>query len=185
MERTIFDNCKIHPSAYIGPYCIIGGPAENRKTWPSDGFALYSNYNVVISENSKLTGSNTVDAGTVRPTQIGANCMLMKSVHVGHDAIIEDNVTIACHALIGGFAVICQGANIGLNATIHQRCVIPPFCMIGMGAVVTKTASMQPFDVWVGNPAKYLKFNEWAVKHYRFSDDEVKTIISDFNQKVY
>ena len=84
----------------------------------------------------------------------------MKHSHVGHDAFINSGVTISCGAKIGGHAEICEGANIGLNATIHQRLMVPEYCMIGMGAVVTKKTQMIPQQKYAGNPAKWLGVNE-------------------------
>lgn len=157
MARETF----IHPTAvignkvtigegcYIGPFCIIGYPAEHRKLWGTE-----SEYGVIIGDNVIMTGHCTVDAGTAYETIIGHNVMMMKGSHVGHDAIIHQNVTIACGAKIGGHCVIFHDSNIGLNAVIHQKVAIQYGCMIGMGAVVTKKAEMKPYRKYAGNPAR-------------------------------
>lgn len=157
-------------AAYIGPYCIIGHPAENRATWPERPFG------VTLGQDTVLTGHCTVDAGTIRDTYIGDKCLLMKGVHVGHDAIIGNNVTLSCHAIIGGYVVIGEGCNIGLGAIILPRQHIPPYCMIGAGAVVTKTAEIKPFGVWVGSPARFLKFNQVAVERFGLTAEQVTKI---------
>jgi UDP-N-acetylglucosamine acyltransferase len=51
------------------------------------------------------------------------------------------------------------GANIGMNAAIHQKQVIGSYAMVGMGAVVTKLANVEPGSVFAGNPARYLNKN--------------------------
>lgn len=170
----------IHPSAllqntkiraeYVGPYCIIGYPAENIKTWPETPFG------VSLGTDTVLTGHVTIDAGTIRDTFIGDKCLLMKGVHVGHDAVIGNNVIISCHAIIGGHVVVSEGCNIGLGAIILPRQHIPPYCMIGAGAVVTKTAEIKPFGVWMGNPARFHKFNHVAVERFGLTAEQVTQI---------
>ena len=160
-ERFPFNN--IHPTALIaegvqigrgntiGPYCVIGFPAE-WKGREVEG-------KVVIGDNNTITGLVTIDSGTDNPTLIGNNCYLMKGVHIGHDAKIFNGVTISCGAKIGGHARIYDQANIGLNACIHQNQVIKPGAMIGMGAIVTKKLVVEAFKTYAGNPAKLIGEN--------------------------
>lgn len=143
-------NVTIGDNVYIGPYCIIGYPAEHKEFWDSPIGQ------VKIGDNVVLTGHVTIDAGTINATIIRDNVWMLKHSHVGHDCIIDDNVTISCGAKIGGHAYIGVGCNIGLNAVIHQKQAIPRNCMIGMSAVVTKVLNMKPNSKYVGNPAKYL-----------------------------
>lgn len=136
----------------IGPYCLIGLPPE----WKGKEF---NEGKVLIGHNNRITGLVTIDSGAVL-TIIGCNCYLLKSVHIGHDAAISNNVTIACGAKIGGHAVILNDCNIGLNAVIHQRQIIAEGCMIGMAAVVTKNLKTFAYQKYVGNPARLLGDND-------------------------
>lgn len=156
-DTAIIHMTGIGEQVYIGAYCLIGEPAENRATWPN------SSHYVEIQDGAILCGLVTVDAGTVRNTVIGKRSMLMKGVHVGHDAIIGEDCTLACGAKIGGHVVLGRGVNIGLNAVIHPRVTVPQGCMIGAGAVVTKTTEMKPFCCYVGNPARFLRWNQKAI----------------------
>lgn len=149
---VIYPGVTIEEGVTIGPLCIIGAPPE----WKGheDGHK-----GVVIQTGTVITGMVTIDAGSERPTIIGRNCYIMKHAHVGHDAIIDDGVTISCGAKIGGHTIIGNGCNIGLNAVIHQKQQIAPGCMIGMGAVVTKKLDTVPYKVYAGNPAKLIGDN--------------------------
>jgi UDP-N-acetylglucosamine acyltransferase len=149
---VIGPNVEIEDDVYIGPHCIIGFPAE----WK--GKEEYG-IGVVICSGARLTGLVTVDSGVERRTVIGRNCYLMKHSHVGHDAILQEGVTVSCGAKIGGHTFIGPHCNIGLNAVIHQKHVIAEGCMIGMGAVVPKSLSTGAYGVYVGNPAQFLKNN--------------------------
>lgn len=150
----------IHPTAvigpnvslgygnYIGPYCIIGYPAEHKEFW---GGPVGK---VIIGDNNHFTGLVTIDAGTEGITIIHNNVWMLKHSHVGHDARIQDDCTISCGAKIGGHAILGNNVNVGLNACIHQRVIVPGGCMIGMGAIVTKKTSLQPNRKYAGVPAR-------------------------------
>lgn len=150
---VIGDNVEIGKNVYIGPYCIIGYPAEHKFFW---GKELGR---VIIGDNCVITGHVTIDAGTESSTIIEDDCWLLKHSHVGHDAHIQGNTTISCGAKIGGHAKIGPNCNIGLNACIHQRVVVPEGCMIGMNAAVTKKLEMQPYRKYAGVPAKDIGSN--------------------------
>lgn len=149
----IGSNVKLGKNNYIGPYCIIGFPAEHKAYW--DGPIG----EVVIGDNNKFTGLVTIDAGTVDVTTIGNNCWFLKHSHVGHDAQIKDGTVLSCGVKIGGHAIIENNCNIGLNATIHQRMTVPEGCMIGMNAVVTKKSVLNKYKKYAGVPVKEIGDN--------------------------
>jgi UDP-N-acetylglucosamine acyltransferase len=153
----------IHPTAiigknvilgdnnYIGAYCIIGDPAEHKKHWDEEKGKVY------IGNNNIITGLVTIDAGTKDITFIGNNCFIMKHAHIGHDCLIQDNVTISCGAKIGGHSIIKNNSNIGLNAVLHQFSIIEQGCMIGASAFFK--GQTKEFSKYAGVPAKYLSPN--------------------------
>jgi acyl-[acyl carrier protein]--UDP-N-acetylglucosamine O-acyltransferase len=147
----IYDNVVIEENVHIGPYCIIGAPAEWKGKESTKG--------VRIGYGSILTGLVTVDAGVEQTTFVGPKCYIMKHAHIGHDAFIYNDVTVSCGAKIGGHAIIGKNNNIGLNAVVHQKKEIPPNCMIGMGSVITKGLVMKAGMKYAGNPAKLLGEN--------------------------
>jgi UDP-N-acetylglucosamine acyltransferase len=149
----IYPNCEIHESAYIGPYCIIGAPPEDKKTFPDGGKG------VVIGEGAVLHGHVTVDSGTKIKTEIMDGAWLMKGVHVGHDAVIGTEAILSCHVLIGGWVCVGQYTNIGLGAVVHQRVTIPPRCMIGMNSTVIKKSEMKDGGKYAGSPIRYIGEN--------------------------
>lgn len=149
----IGQNVIIEDDVYIGPYCVIGMPAEYKGKEDID-------MGVRIRVGARLTGLVTVDSGVERQTEVGENCYIMKHSHVGHDCILQNNVTISCGAKIGGHTVIREFSNIGLNAVIHQRQVIARGVMIGMGSVVTKGLITERDKKYAGNPAKYIGEND-------------------------
>jgi UDP-N-acetylglucosamine acyltransferase len=146
----IYEGVELGDNIYIGPYCIIGAPAEHKAYWDKPIGK------VKIGDGCVLTGHVTIDAGTEDVTTLGECVWMLKHAHVGHDAWIGNNVTISCGAKIGGHTIVRSNCNIGLNAVIHQKQEIAPSCMIGMGAVVTKKLKTEPYTKYAGNPAKEL-----------------------------
>lgn len=146
------ENVVIEDDVYIGPYCVIGFPAE----WKGKE---HNDLGVLIKKGTRITGLVTIDSGVNYRTEIGENCYLMKHSHVGHDAIIQDGATISCGAKIGGHCVIGRNVNIGLNAVVHQKVIIHDGCMVGMGAAVTKKLKTEPFQKYAGVPAKWIGIN--------------------------
>jgi len=155
-------NCYIHPTTlladnviveddvYIGPYCVIGFPPEWR------GREDLENKGVLIKKGTRITGLVTIDAGVDKQTTIGENCYLMKHSHVGHDAVLQDGVTLSCGAKIGGHSIIGQKSNIGLNAVIHQKVTVPEGCMIGASGFVGKKSSLKANFKYAGVPVREL-----------------------------
>jgi UDP-N-acetylglucosamine acyltransferase len=146
-------NVTIEDDVYIGPYCVIGMPAEWKGKEDID-------QGVLIKKGTRITGLVTIDSGVDRITTIGENCYLMKHSHVGHDAQLKDNVTLSCGAKIGGHSIIESNTNIGLNAVIHQKVIVPEGCMIGASAFVGKKSILKPFHKYAGVPVKELGTNE-------------------------
>jgi acetyltransferase-like isoleucine patch superfamily enzyme len=60
-------------------------------------------------------------------------------------------------AYIAGRVRINNYASIGANATIFPDITIGEGAIVGAGSVVTK--NVNPYEIVVGNPAKFLKFN--------------------------
>lgn len=176
MASNIHPSAKIHYTAVIGanvdiganveigPYCVIGLPGEHREAWGTD-------MGVIIDDNCVLTGLVTVDAGIEAATRIGQGAFIMKHAHVGHDAVIGNQVTIACGAKIAGHVRIDDHANIGLNAVIHQRHHIPTWAMIGMGAVVPLKLKVLQGRTYAGNPATLLGINKKAPESIAYASN--------------
>lgn len=150
----IGNNVILGDNNYIGAYCIIGDQAEHKKYWDQPKGI------VIIGYNNIITGLVTIDAGTIQPTIIQNNCFIMKHAHIGHDCLLENNVTISCGAKIGGHSVIKEYSNIGLNAVLHQFTIIEQGCMIGASAFIK--GATEEFTKYAGVPARKIGTNEYS-----------------------
>lgn len=193
----------IHPTAvidetavlgegnYIGPYCLIGKdvqigdnnrleahcsigmPPEHRDFWTS------TYQSVIIGNNCIIREYAAVNSGTVTNTIIGNDVSLLHACYVAHDCVVGNNVTISGNSAMGGHCIIHDGANIGLNVSIHQYSVIGHYSMLGMGTVITKKSKVEPIKTYVGNPARYLKPNQYAVTKNNLTVQDIER----FNQE--
>lgn len=144
-------NVKIGDNNYIGPYCIIGDQAE------SVDWIQKSTNEVIIGNNNHFFKQVSIDGGTEQKTSIGDFNYFLKNAHVGHDATINNYVRLSCNSCIGGWSVLLDSVNVGLNASIKPRLIIGENVRIGMNAAVTKNAEKD--YIYVGVPAKILKKN--------------------------
>lgn len=119
--------------------------------------------------------------------RIGANCNICSHVFVESDVVIGDRVTIKCgvqlwdgltiedDAFVGPNVTftndryppsddfsrkiertrIGKGASLGANATILPGVVVGEGAMVGAGSVVTK--DIPAGELWLGNPARFIR----------------------------
>ncbi len=136
-----------------------------------------------IGEDTKIWQFCVVLPGA----RIGRDCNICSHCFVENEVVVGDRVTIKCGVqLWDGITVaddVCIGANvtftndlyprsknpdwqqvktqikrgasIGANATILGGVTIGENALIGAGSVVTK--SVPPNEIWVGNPAHFLR----------------------------
>lgn len=153
LTALIEKNVIIEEDVYIGPYCIIGFPAE----WKNKES---ENKGVIIKKGSRLTGFVSVDSGAERTTIIGENAYIMKHAYIAHDCVIGNNVTISAGVKIAGYSNLSDNINLGMGVCIHQKSNLPEGIMIGMNGVVTKKSILQPYQKYAGSPIKHIGSNE-------------------------
>ncbi len=164
----------------IGPYCVLQGPLSmgNDNFLSSHvsiggaaevhGHLFVPSWREESEEGGVVVGSRNIfkqfvslDTGWQQQSVVGDDCMFMSSVHVSHDAIIGNLVTISCGALIAGHTVVEDHATIGLGAAVHQKLVIGAGAMVGMQAAVTR--DLPPYAVSMGAPAKPSRLNTFRL----------------------
>lgn len=59
---------------------------------------------------------------------------------------------------MGAYIKMGKGSNVGLNATVLEYKTIGQFSVVGMGSVLTK--NVPDNEIWVGNPAHFLRVAE-------------------------
>ncbi|HIL26016.1 MAG TPA: hypothetical protein EYG21_01265 [Nitrospinaceae bacterium] len=148
----VSDNVTIGDGTQIYGHCSIGTPGESIHYVPPEGSGVIIGKNCIIREF--VTINNNL--GEYK-TKVGNGCYLMSKSHMGHDAVLEDNVVLCTGAKIGGHAVVGAFSYVGLNACTHQRSELGKYCIIGAMAFF-KGRSIDGIS-WMGVPAKPKKVN--------------------------
>ena len=108
-------------------------------------------------------GAGTVIcAGTILTTDIrlGNHVQINLDCTVGHDAEMEDYVTLAPGVHISGRVRICKGAYVGTGACVIPGVTIGAAATIGAGAVVVR--DVPTGETQVGIPAKVINRDKTA-----------------------
>jgi UDP-N-acetylglucosamine acyltransferase len=168
---VIVGPCRIGNGNWIGPHVSLGGPAEYKGgPLPVGWEGELGEHGVVIGDRNTFREYVSVNQGYEdENTIIGDDNYFMGQSHVAHDCVVHDNVTMTSSVQLAGHCHIWSWVNLGLGTVVHQRNVIGPGAMVGMGSVVRKPVG--PFVTVFGNPARVRKIN--AVGLSRRGCDEV------------
>lgn len=189
----IGENVVLGKNNIIGPYCYITGETtigdgNNFEAFCSIG-TIAEDFSkdvkvgdIFIGDDNVFREFTTINLGTSRSTIIASRVKMLRGSHVGHDSIISNDVVLSCNVLIGGHSIIYKGANIGLGAMVHQFSKIGAYCMVGMGAVVTKKTICEPGYTFVGNPAHRIGVNTTGLLRNEVSLDEIHKLRMLFNK---
>ncbi|WP_440616738.1 acyltransferase [Cysteiniphilum sp. 6C5] len=119
----------------------------------------------LIGENCNICSHCLIE----NRVSIGNNVTIKSGVQVWDGVTLEDDVFIGPNVTFTNDkkpiskqflaeypeTVIKKGASLGANSTILPGVIVGEYAMIGAGSVVTK--SIPAREVWVGNPAKFLR----------------------------
>lgn len=140
------------------PFCTVGLEPQDLKYRGEET-------RTVIGPRTKIREHASIHRGTVTGsgiTRIGADCLLMATVHVAHDCVVGDGVVIANNVALGGHVEIGDGAIIGGNAALLQ------FTRVGQGAMVGGltgvTRDVVPYARVFGTRAALLGLNLIGLK---------------------
>ena len=118
-----------------------------------------------IGENCNICSHCLIE----NEVKIGNNCTIKSGVQIWDGIELEDNVMVGANVSFTNDMYprsknkkwnllktkVCKGASIGAGSTILPGLIIGENAMVGAGSVVTK--SIPAGELWVGNPAKFLR----------------------------
>jgi sugar O-acyltransferase (sialic acid O-acetyltransferase NeuD family) len=123
----------------------IAAPATRRRIVHTIGTEVGSGFPTLIHPQVLLDETVTIGPGSVlfpgllvgTDVRIGSHVFTHHHVHLGHDSVLEDFVTIAPGSVVGGGAHIGEGAELGMGTRVLPKIRIGRWARIGAGAVVT------------------------------------------------
>lgn len=129
---------------------------------------------IKIGKNNIIREYVTIQPGTAADkmyTLIGDECLLMASVHIAHDCVVGNHVTMANNATLAGHVTIGDYAVIGGLAAIHQRVTIGPHAIIGGMSGVE--SDVIPYGNVKGDRAYLNGLNIVGMKRHGFSREDI------------
>lgn len=148
---------RIGDRAYIGAHSMIGGAPQHRGSYPAPTSAPMRFAGVEVGADSCVREYVTIHHGVITETRVGDGVLLMAGCHIAHDCQIRDGVTMGSFSILGGLTVIDERVTFGQGVVTH------PFALIGEGAMVGLNSSVVrdvlPFQKVAGAPAKLLGSN--------------------------
>lgn len=171
----------IGDGCWIGPGCVIGTPPEisslpHNRAWDGE----LDHHGVEIGPRTVVRELSTIHQGSYRPTKIGADCWILNRVYVAHDCQVGDRVTLSAGTSVGGHVLIGAGVNVGMNAVVHQRRVIGPGAMVGMGSSVTR--DVPPYAMAYGSPVRLHGANTVGMQRAGVDAVDVDALAAEYSR---
>jgi UDP-N-acetylglucosamine acyltransferase len=123
------------------PFCAVGVAPQDLK-YKGEPTALEMGDENTIRECVTIS-RGTVGGGGV--TRLGSGCLLMASVHIGHDSQVGSHCILANCATLAGHVIIEDYVTLGAFCPVHQHCIVGTYSFIGGGTIVTQ--DVLPFSL--------------------------------------
>lgn len=162
-EYHVFGGCE-YLSALEDVYavCAVGSSNVRKKIIEklkdtSVKFATLVDPSVLYSNSVKIGEGAIVCAGTIITVDvnIGDHVIVNLDSTIGHDAVIDDFVTIYPSVNVSGNVLIGECSELGTGTQIIQGKKVISNTIIGAGAIVVKDCIES--GTYVGSPAKKIK----------------------------
>ncbi len=164
-------NTEIGEDNQIFPFAVLGAVPQDLKYRGEDT-------RLIIGSRNTIRESVTMNLGTVQGggvTRLGDGCLVMGSVHLGHDAIVGNSCILANFCALAGHVVLEDYVILGGQSGVAQ------FSRIGAHAYVAGQVGVEkdvpPFSIVVGSrPAQVKGCNIVGLKRRGFSTDVIQKI---------
>lgn len=168
---SVGEHCQIYP------FATVGAASQDRKYGGERALTRVGNRTVLREYVSiqRATGHGEV-------TAVGDDCLLLAYVHIAHNCVLGNGVTMSNLAQLAGHVDVGDYATIGGQAGVHQFTRIGRYAMIGGATKLTK--DVPPFFLVEGNPARPYGLNSVGLRRAAFSPVE-RNEIKQFYKILY
>lgn len=154
----------------IHPFCVLGGPPQDKKYKGEPTRLLVGNRNT-IREYCTMNRGTAQDAGT---TRLGNDNWIMAYVHLAHDCQVGNSTIFANNAQIAGHVHVDDHAILGGFTVVHQFVSIGAHSLTAMGTILLQ--DLPPYVTAAGNTAQPHGINAEGLKRRGFSAESVSAI---------
>jgi UDP-N-acetylglucosamine acyltransferase len=157
------------------PFSAIGVTPQDLK-YRGEPTATEIGDDNTIRENVTISRGTTGGGGI---TRIGSGCLLMASVHIGHDSHVGSHCILANAATLAGHVVIEDYATVGAFSPVHQHCTVGRYAFIGGGTIVTQ--DVLPFSkTSARRENKAFGVNSVGLERRGFSPERIRALQKAF-----
>lgn len=152
-NAVIGDNFVANENAVVGAqgFTMTEDAAGNKMRVPTLG-------RVIIGDHVEIGVGDNISCGSGGDTILEDHVKIDALVHIAHDVHLGKNTEIVAGGVIGGFVRTGDRAFTGINASVRNRVLLEDHCVVGMGAVVTKSVAAN--TTVAGNPARLFEKKE-------------------------
>ncbi len=148
--------CVLQPNAVVGGdgfSFVTTGPSNEERAFATAGrvplepiedgkrHRIHSLGGVLIGADVEIGANSTVDAGTIRATQIGRGTKVDNLVQVGHNVIIGQDCVLCAQAAVAGSARMGDRVVMGGKSGIKDNITVGSDVVLAGGAIVMARVS--------------------------------------------
>ena len=185
---TIGPHVKVGAGTTIAGHCVIEGHTtigqdnhifqfSSLGAAPQDKKYAGEPTQLVMGDRNTIREFCTFNLGTAQDaglTRIGDDNWIMAYVHIAHDCVLGNQITMANNATLAGHVVVGDWATIGGLTGVLQRMRIGAHTMVGFASHVGK--DVPPFMVVDGNPLAVRAVNLVGLRRRDFSAERIAAI---------
>lgn len=166
---TIMEGARIGKNVKIFPGAVISAIPQDLKFAGEDTTAE-------IGDNTTIRECVTINRGTVDKykTVVGANCLIMAYVHIGHDCLIGNSCILGNTTQLAGHVIIDDYAIFGGACAVQQFAKVGAHAYIGGGSLVRK--DIPPFVKAAREPVSYAGINSVGLRRRGYTNEQINEI---------
>ena len=126
---------------------------------------IHSLGSVIVGDDVEVGANSTIDAGTIRATQVGRGTKIDNLVQVGHNVVLGEDCVLCAQAAVAGSAKIGDRTVMGGKSGIRDNVTIGSDVVLGGGAIVLGHVASGSF--MMGYPAQDMPDHRAQVKGLR------------------
>ena len=163
-------HCRVGEDNVFSSFSAIGGTPQDRKYRGEETWCEIGDRNH-IREQVSIHRGTAVGGGV---TRLGDGNLLMVGVHVAHDCILGNDITIANSSLLAGHVRIGDAATIGGAAAFHHYVSVGTCAFVG--GMARQSRDVPPYLISEGFPARIRGHNHIQMARRGIAQESIDAV---------